>query len=260
MQRYFITREQWEEGVEGDVYVTIEGEDARHLSRVLRGEPGFTFVVSDGAEREAVVEWMEERNQQIVAVVKEWLPMDHEPRVQVWIAQSLPKQDKLELIIQKGTEVGAAGFIPFTSERTIVHYDSKRLNKRMERWNKIAKEAAEQAHRNRIPEVRIPISWKQLLSEIEKYDVVLFCYEKPEGTSIREALQRVQNESRSLNLNVLIVVGPEGGFTSLEAEHIVGRSKEKAQVITLGPRILRTETAALIALACILYEFGEMEG
>ena len=102
---------------------------------------------------------------------------DKEAAVEVWIAQSLPKGDKLETVIQKCTELGADRFIPFASERTVVQYDDKKEGKRLERWRKIAKEAAEQAHRNRVPVIEQPLSWKQLLKLISEADLALICYE-----------------------------------------------------------------------------------
>src|SRR5690606_18408754 len=113
--------------------------------------------------------------------------------VQVTIAQSLPKGDKFETVLQKGTELGAARFIPFASERTVVQYDSRKEAKRLERWRKIVKEAAEQAHRNRVPVIEAPVDWKHILQQSEQYDLAMLCYEQVGGSAgLRPLLQQLR--------------------------------------------------------------------
>jgi len=255
MQRYFVTPAQFA----GD-RVEITGDDARHITKVMRGKLGDKFIVSDGESREALVGIEEMDGACVHAAVIEELEMKNEPRLAVTIAQSLPKGDKMETVIQKCTEIGAVSFVPFLSERTIVQYDAKKEGKRLERWRKIAKEAAEQAHRNRIPSVEQPLSWKQLLATFPAYDAAYFCYEKEEGSQIGDALkpfvERALQEPLS-RASLLLVVGPEGGFTEEES-----RAAEAAGAVSvgLGRRILRCETAGMAALVCALYESGEMGG
>ena len=146
MQRYFVSAEQLTEHS-----VVILGDDARHIGKVMRGKPGDKLIVSDGQSREALVEIESIEAGQVTANIVESLKMNHEARIRVTVAQSLPKGDKMETVIQRCTEIGAVAFVPFLSERTIVQYDAKKEGKRLERWRKIAKEAAEQSHRNRIP-------------------------------------------------------------------------------------------------------------
>lgn len=184
VQRYFVSQEQFK----GDT-VEITGEDARHIAKVMRSKEGDTFIVSDGREREALVEIRSIDQGVVTTAVVEMLAMTQEPRVKVTIAQSLPKGDKMETVIQKCTEIGAAAFVPFLSERTIVQYDAKKEEKRIVRWSKIAKEAAEQSHRNRVPEVGYPIHWKNLLASFSAYDAVYFCYEKEHGLQLRDAVK-----------------------------------------------------------------------
>ncbi|MBW7457463.1 16S rRNA (uracil(1498)-N(3))-methyltransferase [Paenibacillus sepulcri] len=261
MQRYFVAPEQ----LAGDELVYLTGEDAHHALRVMRMEPGDEFIVSDGAERTARAVIRTAEAGRVEAAVAEWLPMNGEPAWSVTIAQSLPKGDKMELVIQKGTEIGAAAFIPFQSQRIIVQYDEKKETKRLERWSKIAKEAAEQAHRSRIPEVKAVLSWRQLLNEFSQYDLVLFCYEKESGSAgagLRDAIRSFEESGRmvdrkSSRISVLLIVGPEGGFTQREAEEAEATG---AVIVGLGKRILRTETAAMVGLACLMYESGEMGG
>jgi 16S rRNA (uracil1498-N3)-methyltransferase len=259
MQRYFVPPEQ----LDGQ-QVRLTGDDAHHLSKVMRAEPGDEIIVSNGQDREVLARIALVDRGLVEAEVVQELPMDREAGVEVWIAQSLPKGDKLETVIQKCTELGAARFIPFLSERTIVQYDEKKEVKRLERWGKIAKEAAEQAHRNRVPSIESPMSWKQLMKLVPEADLALLCYELESGLSLRPLLVRHAEAAKdeavsgsSRRLRVLVLVGPEGGFTEREASESV---EAGCHSVSLGKRILRTETAAMTALTCILYETGEMGG
>lgn len=252
MQRYFVAPEQ----LEGNL-ARLTGEDAHHLAKVMRAEPGEEIIVSNGLDREVLARVSAIDKGLVEAQVVKELTMDREAGVEVWIAQSLPKGDKLEIVIQKCTELGADRFIPFLSKRTVVQYDEKKEAKRLERWAKIAKEAAEQAHRNRVPAVDSPIGWKPLLALAKEADLALFCYELESGLGLRGILaeQLAASSREGRRTRILVMVGPEGGFTeqeALEAEAAGCRS------ISLGKRILRTETAAMAALTCILYEAGEM--
>lgn len=257
MQRYFVAAEQF-----GDSNVRIIGEDAHHAVRVMRTKPGDKFIVSDGQSRTALVAVLEATPLFIKAEIVEMLDADSEPKWDVTIAQSLPKGDKMELVIQKGTEIGAFAFIPFQSERMIVQYDAKKEAKRIERWSKIAKEAAEQAHRSRIPEIEPVHSWRDLIKSTANFDLVLFCYEREghlaHGRGIRSAIQEWTGRGDAVNHpKVLLIVGSEGGFTDREAAEAEAAG---AILVGLGRRILRTETAGIVGLTCLLYESGEMGG
>lgn len=252
MQRYFVEKEQFE-----NEKVRILGEDARHISRVMRGRAGDQIIVCDGALRVVLAELEVVEQSEVVAVVLEEIAEKNEARFRVSIAQSLPKGDKLETVIQKCTEIGADAFVPFLSERTVVQYDAKKEEKRLQRWSKIAKEAAEQSHRSRIPEVKQPLTYKQLLKTFGDYDLVLFCYEKENGLQLRDAVRPFAESRQESEANVLLVVGPEGGFAEREADEAEAAG---AKITGLGKRILRAETAGMTALSCILYESGEMGG
>lgn len=256
MQRYFIEANQFT-----DTSVMIMGDDARHLTKVLRVVPGYQLIVSDGAARDVLAEVETIQKDQITARIIEQLPRDHEPDLDVVIAQSLPKADKLEMVIQKCTEIGAAAFYPFTSERTVVQYDSKKEVKKLERWNKIAKEAAEQAGRNIVPQVHAPVSMKELLASSGSFDQLYVCYEKGQDQSLKDLLQQLKKESSARQtdqkLKIMLIIGPEGGFSEDE----ISRAEEAGcKTVGLGKRILRTETAPIAALSCVLYEFDQMGG
>ncbi|MFX3633691.1 MAG: 16S rRNA (uracil(1498)-N(3))-methyltransferase [Candidatus Pristimantibacillus sp.] len=258
MQRYFVAAEQFEGSS-----VRLIGEDAFHAVRVMRMKPDEKFIVSDGLSRVALAVVREANSTEVVADLVEELPMDSESNWSVTIAQSLPKGDKMELVIQKGTEIGAYSFAPFQSERMIVQYDGKKEAKRLDRWGKIAKEAAEQAHRCRIPAIEPVRSWRELMKSIVNFDLTLFCYEREgdgaAGKGIRDALLDWKQRSGSDNAapKIMLVVGPEGGFSEWEASEAEAAG---AIVVGLGKRILRTETAGIVGLTCLLYEAGEMGG
>lgn len=260
MQRYFVAPEQFQDGA-----ITITGEDAHHAARVMRMKPDDQLIACDGKGRSALAVVREATSQAIHAEVLELLAPDSEPAWSITLAQSLPKGDKMELVIQKGTEIGAAGFIPFKSERMVVQYDEKKETKRLERWCKIAKEAAEQSHRHRIPVIKPLHSWRQLLKLIGGYDLALFCYEREgadrHGSGIGDVVRQWKKELNGLTPvtapSILLIVGPEGGFSEREANEAV---EAGAKLIGLGKRILRTETAGLVGLTCLQYESGEMGG
>ncbi|UUZ85485.1 16S rRNA (uracil(1498)-N(3))-methyltransferase [Paenibacillus sp. P26] len=252
MQRYFIAPEQFAEAE-----VRITGDDAHHLTRVMRAEPGDEVIASDGVDREALVRIRTLEKNEVTADIVRRLPMENEASVDVWIAQSLPKGDKMETVIQKGTEIGAARFLPFVSERTVVQLDAKKEGKRLERWQKIAKEAAEQAHRNRVPEVEPVHSWKELLNRAKEANAAWICYEKESGQTLRKAIRRAVAGAGQARVTPLLVIGPEGGFSEQE---VVAAEAAGCVPVSLGKRILRTETAAMVGLTCILYEAGEMGG
>lgn len=263
MQRYFVAREEMEES-----RVRLTGDDAHHLSKVMRAEPGDEIIVSNGMDREVLAKVALISRDAVEAEVVRELTMDKEAAAEVWIAQSLPKGDKLETVIQKCTELGAARFIPFLSERTIVQYDARKEAKRLERWGKIAKEAAEQAHRNRVPAVDAPVSWKELMKLLPEADLALICYELESGLGLRALLAKHVGSGASgavtgngaaggRRTRVLVLVGPEGGFSQREVDEALASG---CHSVSLGRRILRTETAAMAALTCIMYESGEMGG
>ncbi|AWB45420.1 16S rRNA (uracil(1498)-N(3))-methyltransferase [Paenibacillus sp. CAA11] len=253
MQRYFIPSEQF-----GEDTVTITGDDARHIGKVMRSKPKDQIIVSDGAGKEAVAELVSIEPQEVQAAIVEFLALSGEPWLEVTIAQSLPKGDKMETVIQKCTEIGASAFVPFLSARTIVQYDERKEEKRAARWRKIAKEAAEQAHRSKIPVMNSPVNWGRLLATAPNYDLVCLCYEKENGEQLRDVLAPfVAGLDRKQKYRMMVVVGPEGGFTEEEVREAEAAG---ARSVGLGRRILRTETAGMAALTCILYETGEMGG
>ncbi|KGR78547.1 16S rRNA (uracil(1498)-N(3))-methyltransferase [Ureibacillus manganicus] len=246
MQRYFV-----QETFNTDNELSITGESARHISKVMRMELGEKIIVVV-KEVAYICEIVSITDVITVRQTGEIIPSPEMP-VQVDIACGLPKGDKLEFIAQKATELGMHRLIPFKAERSIVKWDEKKGEKKTERLQKIAQEAAEQSHRTLVPEILHPVSFKQLLSMVKNYDVVFIADEedakKESRTRFAEKLKKVyDNKSKS----ILLIFGPEGGISRTEAESL---STAGAETMSLGPRILRAETAPLYALSAISYEF-----
>ncbi|KZZ85986.1 16S rRNA (uracil(1498)-N(3))-methyltransferase [Bacillus sp. SJS] len=250
MQRYFIDTPRSEIGSS----IKAAGDDFHHMIKVMRMREGdsIIWVTSDGEE--ALCTLAEPGQHDADCHVSEWVTENKELPVHVTIACGLPKGDKLDLIIQKGTELGARMFIPFNAARSVVKLDDKKSKKKAERWQKIAKEAAEQSYRNRIPSVKNPVSLKELVQISKKYDVKIAAYEesakKGEKSSFSKALEQL-----SAGQSLLVATGPEGGFTLEEIDFL----QEQGFITAgFGPRILRTETAPLYALAAVSYHFELM--
>lgn len=245
MQRYFI-----EQQIDSET-VTIIGDDARHISRVMRMKQGDSIICCDRDSRCAVCIIEELSTESVTASVGKFLNDTVELPVNVTIAQGLPKGDKLDLIVQKGTELGAAMFLPFEAERSIVKWDRKKRQKKTERLQKIAKEAAEQAHRSRVPNVSEPISFQELLSRSKRHHAKIVAYEEEAKRGENENLVKALRQA-PIGGSLLVAIGPEGGFSDNEARAL----KEHGFFLCgLGPRILRTETAALYILAAVSYQF-----
>ncbi len=248
MQRYFIPAGQVK-----DEKIWITGNDAHHIKNVLRMQPGGRVMCVAGNEA-YVAEIESVALDEVICEIKETLQEEKELPVSVTIVSGLPKGDKLEYIVQKGTELGANAFIPYMAERSIVKWDPKKSAKKVERLQKIAKEAAEQSHRLVIPAVEEPVSHKALLAKAKEYDVLLVAYEEDAKQEERSAFSKCLQELEA-GASVLMVFGPEGGLTEAEIADF-----HQAGFIScgLGPRILRTETAPLYALAAVSYQLELM--
>lgn len=248
MQRYFIMHPLKEKKV------NIIGEDVHHIIRVMRFKKGDKIICNDPEGNASICVITNITKDMVEAEAVEPLLENREMPVRVTIAQGLPKGDKLDLIIQKGTELGACGFIPVQMERSVVQWDAKKSAKKLARLQKIAKEASEQCHRNKIPEIYQMMNLKQLVETSEAFDVKLFAYEEEAKvnvySSLGDILMHVNIEDK-----VLLCIGPEGGFSEKEVNEL----KESGFLpVRLGPRILRAETAPIYALSAISYHFEEL--
>ena len=249
MQRYFVPMINWK--AHG---VMITGNDVHHITRVMRYKTGDSIICNHPNGQAAVCIITASSMDVVETTIVKWLDETVELPIKVTIAQGLPKGDKLDLIMQKGTELGAHAFIPFQAERSVVVWDNKKKDKKLQRLGKIVKEASEQSHRNHIPEIKQPMNLSALIKESEKYDIKLFAYEEEAKGAPHQSFGVSINELKD-NQRLLVCIGPEGGFTSREAEKL----KEAGfYSVRLGPRILRTETASLYVLASVSYQFEEL--
>ncbi|QKY69500.1 16S rRNA (uracil(1498)-N(3))-methyltransferase [Lentibacillus sp. CBA3610] len=250
MQRYFVPAENWK-----DNQVIMTDDDAHHISRVMRSKPEDEIICNHPDGKAAICQITDITSDNVRAVISEWLDESAELPIDVTIAQGLPKSDKMEFVLKKGTELGAAAFIPVQADRSVVVWDHKKMEKKMNRYRKIVKEASEQSHRNKIPLIQQPVNGiKQLADENSQYDLKLFAYEEEAKTESFQSFGTLVSKMNSGD-RVLIVIGPEGGFSEQEAALLKQR---EFMPVRLGPRILRTETAALYALASISYQFEEL--
>jgi 16S rRNA (uracil1498-N3)-methyltransferase len=245
LQRYFANE------TNQNSQLIISGDDYHHIVRVMRMSEGDKLICVNSQGKSSVCTIAEITDKNISCNIVEWIDESSELPIRVTIASGLPKGDKLEWIIQKGTELGANQFVPFTAARSIVKWDSKKADKKVERWQKIAKEAAEQSHRNKVPTVHSPLTLSALIEMSHLYDCKLIAYEeesrKGEKSILAQTLQNLQ-ESQTL----LVVFGPEGGLDSREIQLL---QQNGFISCGLGPRILRTETAPLALLAAVSYHF-----
>jgi len=243
MQRYFAAFL-----AEENIFF-ITGEDCRHISRVMRMKEKDEILCVGEDQKTALCSIQKITNDEVIADVIEWKEESVELPVHVTIVSGLPKGDKLEWIIQKGTELGAIRFIPFIAARSVVKWDEKKADKKVNRWQKIAKEAAEQSHRNMVPEVLHPVDLQSLIKIGEQYDVKLIAYEEKaregEGKVLVSCLKKLEKDG-----SILIVFGPEGGLANQEVDRLIA---DGFIACGLGPRILRTETAPLYLLSAVSY-------
>ncbi|HMM20191.1 MAG TPA: 16S rRNA (uracil(1498)-N(3))-methyltransferase [Selenomonadales bacterium] len=226
----------------------IRGQDARHIGKVLRLEPGDELLVVDEAGQAGRAVIQSALPGVVTVGLRQLIAASTEPPVRVWLAQGLPKSDKMELVVQKAVELGAAGIMPMVTDFCTVQYDAAKKASRVSRWQKIAQEAAKQCGRNTVPEISPVRSLAEVLDGAGEAAVFML-YEGEMTHSLKQALRERAAGS------YLLLVGPEGGFSAAEAELC---RKRGARPVSLGPRILRTETAALAGLAMVLYEHGDL--
>ncbi len=226
-----------------DGQVTISGDDARHIARSLRMAVGDEITVADGSGFEYHSRLLKIRDEECNAEIISKTESRAEPKCRVTLFMAYPKGDKLETVVQKSVELGASRIIPFESERCIKKPAPEKAEKQTARLQRIADEAAKQCGRAILPTVGMPTGFSAMLSQISEHSLVLFCYEKENSTTIRQAIENAKGIE-----SIAVIVGAEGGFSEKEANAIV---EAGAKCVTLGPRILRCETAPYYALSVI---------
>lgn len=241
MYNFFVTDDKREGS-----YYYITDSDYNHIRNVLRMVEGDTFLVSCGGQSN-LCRLSEYTEDTAVCEIIEEDCRDTSLPVKLYLFQGLPKSDKMELIIQKAVELGAEGIIPVEMSRCVVKIEDKKKKSKRDRWQAISESAAKQSKRNSIPEIYDIMSYKNALKMAESMDLLLVPYESKDGMeSTRRALAKMKK-----GMSVGIFIGPEGGFDSKE---IADAEAVGGNVISLGKRILRTETAAITSLSmCMLY-------
>ena len=223
----------------------LTGPDAHHLGKVMRAKPGDAVVLCDGAGFDYTAAVTSVAPDRVEFALLEKRPTAAEPSVEVTLFAGYPKQDKLEFIVQKAVELGAARIVPFFSRFCVAA--PKKEQQKNARYARIAAEAAKQAGRGLIPAVELPLDIKDLPARFSDFDLVLFCYEAG-GESLRTL---VKDHKR-----IALITGAEGGFSPDEAEKLIAAG---ALPVGLGPRILRCETAPVAALAAVMTLAGQLE-
>jgi len=239
----------------GGTRVVLQGDVAHQISAVLRMRAGDTIVVLDDSGWEFEVRLTQVGRTEASGEILERRPAGAEPRVRLTLFQSLLKRDSLEWVLQKCTEIGVAAFVPVVSQRTIVSRPQDVSDSKIRRWRRIVVEAAEQSRRGRLPALHPAVRFEQAVAGTGGFDLSLIPWEEEQDAGLRAALAAVKGEQRG-PLSVALFVGPEGGFAG---DEVALAKAHGAQPITLGPRILRAETAAVVAASLILYECGELE-
>ena len=247
MPRFFVRADQIEE-IGEKKRIIINGEDAHHISHSLRMAKGEKIEVCDMQKNVYECELCDFSSDEVVALVLNARKSDTEPKCVIKLYQALPKGDKFENIIQKSVECGVSEIIPFISERCIAKLDKKDASKKLARWQKISESAAKQCGRGIIPEIKEPLSYKEMLDSASKEELFIFCYEGDGTKTLKEILRSYNGHVPE---KISLVVGAEGGFSVNEATLA---SRHGAKMAGLGKRILRCETASPFVLACIAYE------
>lgn len=229
--------------------VILAGENARHIARALRMQPGESLTVCDGSGTDYDCVLEHAAADEVQARVVGTHASAGEPNIHVTLYMAMPKADKMEFIVQKATELGVSEIAPFVSSRCVSRPDERALSKKCARWGKIAAEAAKQCGRGRIPQVRQAVPMTFAVEQAAEAGLALLLYEGERENSLRRVLQA------GVPKTVSFLVGPEGGFTPDEAAAAITAGLRS---VSLGPRVLRCETAPLAALSAIMYESSNL--
>ena len=239
MYHFFVSEEQ----INGE-NAYIEGSDVNHIVNVLRMKPGEELLISVKGDWDYLCKIVDIETDRVNLKVLESMEQRELP-VNITLLQGIPKSDKLEMIIQKAVELGVSEIIPVKTKRVVVKIDEKKADTKVNRWNAIAESAAKQSKRSIIPKVHEPMSIDNALEIVKDFGVKLIPYENADGIDKTRKILDSMDKTK----NIAVFIGPEGGFEESEVEIIKNSGFE---VITLGKRILRTETAGLALLSNIM--------
>lgn len=251
MNRFFVDRKNIIEDLKR--IILDDSEDVKHITKVLRLAEEDILEICDGEKGIYTTKILSLSKTRIELKVLEKFFSDAEPPIEVTLFQGIPKGTKMETIIQKCTELGIHSIIPLNTARTVVQLKGKKEEvKKIERWQKIAEEAAKQSKRGIIPQIGLPINFSQLQAVLPLFDLVIISYEKETELGLRRLLREKSGKKK-----IAIIIGPEGGFEETEIQ----LAKELGSMsVSLGKRILRTETAGFVVLSTLMYELGDLGG
>lgn len=228
------------------IYIT--GEDVNHIKNVLRYKINDNIEICNESGIKYLCKISNMEKEKIEAKINSISQETTEANTNVTLFQGLPKSDKMDFIIQKNTELGIKSIFPIITDRVIVKMDEKNEEKKQTRWQKIAKEAATQSGRQIIPSIEKSDNLKNIIEKLSKYDIVIVPYECEKEKNIKNVLKSLKSKPQ----NIAIVIGPEGGFSVEDINAL--KKLENIQIVSLGSRILRTETAGIVTTTIVMYE------
>lgn len=257
MDRFFVEPEHLNLD---DKTLYIDGEDVKHISKVLRYGQGDEIEVCDSNGHEYICRIESVDKTRIDLSIVDEVDINRESRIRISLYQGVPKSTKMDIILQKLTEAGVDEIVLVNTKRSVVNIKGDKADKKFDRWERIIYEAAKQCKRGMIPKLRGILSFKEALEDMGKNDINICPYEVEKSLGIKEALQTDQVKRILENkdeVRVGIFIGPEGGFAEEENEMVKAAGISS---VTMGPRIFRTETASIVATAITLYELGDIGG
>lgn len=246
MPRFFVQPQD----IDGE-RLTITGSDARHIGKVLRMRKGDELTVCDCAGTDYRIRITSISAESVGADILFSMPSVAEPPLEVTLYQALPKSAKMETIIQKCTELGISKIVPCITARCVVKLENdSAAKKKVSRWQAVAEEAAKQSQRGRVPEIGLPVAFAEAAKRMKGCELCFVPYEMERERSIRQVLQNAEAPKTAA-----FFIGPEGGIAPEEAELLADSG---IPTVTLGPRILRCETAPIAVLSMLMYELGDL--
>lgn len=246
MHQFFVDRDQI-----GTEYITITGEDVKHIKNVLRMKEGEEVRISDGAGGDFFCTIEKVTSEEVLAKILPKEAGNTELPNRIFLFQAVPKGERMEYVIQKAVELGVYEIIPVEMKYCVVRLDDKKKEKKRERWQAIAKSAAKQAKRSRIPAIHPVMSYDKAVEYAKNCQLCLVPYENERGMKgTREVLKKIEP-----GMDISVMIGPEGGFSEEEIEMV----REEMEVLSLGKRILRTDTAAITVMSMLMLEIEMKE-
>ena len=245
MHHFFVSPDQIDER-----YVTITGGDVNHIKNVLRMKIDEELLISNGQDKDYYCKIESISDNEIKALILDEEFEGTELPTELYLFQGLPKSDKMELIIQKAVELGVKEIIPVATKRCVVKLDDKKEASKIKRWQAISESAAKQSRRTIIPEISSVMSFREAINRAKEFELGIIPYENfKDMTETKEVLNKVQK-----GIKIGIFIGPEGGFEESEIQYAL---ENGIHPISLGKRILRTETAGLVILSVLMFQLED---